>query len=124
MITVDWTALVKVVTVLGVGGGAITMFVKVIVFFNNLTTSVKTLTDMAVRLEASAERVAGVVTDLDKRVVVVEKLLDLDDRAQSLVRDRHHTREERRARLRRDNDRVADEIRDIMEHDKEKHDDR
>lgn len=116
MITIDWTSLAKVVAVLGFGGVLFTALVRVIVFFNNLTTSVKTLTALAVRLESSADKVAGVVTDLDKRVLVVEKLLDLDDAAQSQMRDRH----DRRERLRRDRDRVNQEVRDILDHDRKK----
>lgn len=120
MITIDWAALAKVVAVLTFASGGFVVFVKATLFFNNISVSLKALTATAVRLEASAERVMGSITDLDGRVGKVELVLDLDDRAQSVVRDRL----ERRARLRRDRDRVSEEMRDIIHHDEDKHNDR
>jgi hypothetical protein len=116
----DWSLLAKIFGVMAVGGTCVGVGVKIIVFFTRLNTSVETLTTLAIELKGEAKKIGEQYNTLDKRMIVVEKLLDLDDIAQSMIRDRQHVREERRARLRRDHDRVSEEIRDVIQHEMEK----
>lgn len=110
----NWTALGVTITILLAAIGFV-------VFLADLRSGVKTLTDVVreVRddMKVSAGKVQECLSEQGERLnghdvlfAKVNTLLDLDDSAQSLLRDRLN----RRANIRRSQDQVNEDVREIM----------
>lgn len=115
----NWTAL-------GVSLSALVVSVGFVVFVADLRSNLKTLTDVVREVRDEMKRSNRETHDrleehsdrLGEHDVVlsnVRLLLDLDDAAQSVVRESR--RSSRRQRLRRAQDQVNQDVRDMMQHD-------
>lgn len=126
--TTNWSAIAVALT-------SLLALIGFIVFLADLRTGISSLTDAVhevrdemkasnrenTRLHVEHSRRLG---DHDIVLAKVNLLLDLDESAQDTVRESRRARRqhEHRERIRREHDRVSDEVRDIMQHEHEKTD--